>query len=170
MAPVVIDPQEGPESLRIRAKHEKDQMTECFRKEDEAKARNEPQRAADLNRNGKVHKENMRCLEQEANAKIFQQNNRKSKSNTVDLHGLSVRGALFYFNKTVKETQDRGKSSLRVIVGKGKHSIYNIPRLKPAIQAHAARSGLRVRVDSRNKGRLVVSRLKGHKRRSGSKV
>ncbi|OJA08019.1 hypothetical protein AZE42_08017 [Rhizopogon vesiculosus] len=72
-------------------------------------------------------------LNKEASAKIFQENNKRSTQNTVDLHGLYVAEAEFYFERTVEQA-DR-EQSLRVIVGRGNHSDGNTPKIKPAIQA-----------------------------------
>ncbi|OJA08017.1 hypothetical protein AZE42_08015 [Rhizopogon vesiculosus] len=52
-------------------------------------------------------------LNKKASAKIFQENNKRSPPNTVDLHGLYVAEAEFYFERTVKQA-DR-EQSLRVI-------------------------------------------------------
>ncbi|KAG2150394.1 hypothetical protein DEU56DRAFT_850881 [Suillus clintonianus] len=158
VAPVVIDPDEEPASLRLKARNEGEQMDKCFKESKEARAGNDRQRAGQLSQKGGAHKENMERLDKEASAKIFQENNRKHRStNTVDLHRLYVQEALFYFNDAVQGGQDRGESSLRVIVGKGNHSENNIPKIKPAIQDRAGSLGLHVEVDPRNDGCLVVS-------------
>ncbi|KAG1816049.1 uncharacterized protein BJ212DRAFT_208218 [Suillus subaureus] len=75
VARVVIDPHEDPRSLRLKAVREGDQMGKCFKERSEAKARNEQQRAKELNKRGEVHRENMMLLNKEASAKIFQENN-----------------------------------------------------------------------------------------------
>lgn len=72
VARVVIDPHEDPKSLRLKATQEGDRMGKCFKERNEARARNEHQRAKELTQRGEVHKANMTLLDKEASAKIFQ--------------------------------------------------------------------------------------------------
>ncbi|KAG1870124.1 hypothetical protein DFJ58DRAFT_764762 [Suillus subalutaceus] len=51
------------------------QMRKCLKERKGAKARNEQQRAKELNKRGKAHRVNMILLDKEASAKIFQENN-----------------------------------------------------------------------------------------------
>ncbi|OJA08021.1 hypothetical protein AZE42_08013 [Rhizopogon vesiculosus] len=95
-------------------------------------------------------------LNKEASKKIFQENNERSPLNTVDLHGLYVTEAEFYFKRTVEEDWDRTQS-LRVIVGRGNHSDGNTPKIKPAIQVLGEKLGMTVDVDPGNDGCLVVT-------------
>ncbi|KAG2048241.1 hypothetical protein BDR06DRAFT_895887, partial [Suillus hirtellus] len=134
-------------SLRLKATQEGDRMGKCFKERNEAKARNDQQRAKELTQRGEAHRANMMLLDKEASAKIFQ----------VELHGLYVSEAESYFDISVQEARDREESSLRVIVGKGIHSDNNIPKIKPAILAHAKSLGLPIEVDPRNEGCLIVS-------------
>ncbi|KAG2368415.1 hypothetical protein BDR07DRAFT_1325201, partial [Suillus spraguei] len=154
VARVVIDPHEDPKSLRLKAIREGDRMAKCFKERNEAKARNEQQRAKELNQRGEAHRENMMLLDKEASAKIFQENN-QNRRNPVDLHGLYVSEAKSYFDIAVQGARDREESSLRVIVGKGNHSDNNAPKIKPAIQAHGKSLGLSIAVDPRNDGCLI---------------
>ncbi|KAJ8591163.1 DUF1771-domain-containing protein [Rhizopogon salebrosus TDB-379] len=156
VAPLVIDPPEDHESLRFKARREGDRMSECFSQSQEAYVRGEKRLAKELSLSGEAHKENMVRLHKEASAKIFQANNQRLKPNTVDLHGLRVTEAEFYFEKTVQEVQDR-RQSLRVIVGKGNHSDGGMPKIKPAIQTLGESMGMTVNVDPGNDGCLVVT-------------
>ncbi|KAG1900678.1 uncharacterized protein F5891DRAFT_303905 [Suillus fuscotomentosus] len=156
VAHVVIDPYEDPKSLRLKAVQEGNRMGKYFKERNEAKARNDQQRIKELTQKGEAHRANMMLLDKEASAKIFQENN-QNRRNEVDLHGLYVAEAKTYFDTSVQEAWDRGESSLRVIVGKGNHSDNNVPKIKPAIQAHAESLGLSIEVDPRNEGCLIVS-------------
>ncbi|OJA11637.1 hypothetical protein AZE42_04754 [Rhizopogon vesiculosus] len=98
-------------------------------------------------------------FDKEASAKIFQENNQRSRPNTVDLHGLYVTEAEFYFERAVQQVRERGESSLRVIVGKGNHSDDNIPKIKPAIQTLGKNLGMTVNVDPTNDGCLIVTKF-----------
>ncbi|KAG1890300.1 hypothetical protein F4604DRAFT_1709722 [Suillus subluteus] len=134
-------------------------MRGCLKERKGAKARNEQQRAKELNKRGKAHRVNMILLDKEASAKIFQAPSDlfQNRRNGVDLHGLYVSEALSYFDTSVQGARDREESSLCVIVGKGKHCDDNTPKIKPAILAHGKRLGLSIEVDPRNDGRLIVS-------------
>ncbi|OAX33266.1 hypothetical protein K503DRAFT_536712 [Rhizopogon vinicolor AM-OR11-026] len=147
-------------------------MSECFPQSKATFARNEKGLAKELSLKGLAHKANMALLDKEASAKIFQgmklasevcsnmitliENNERSSPNTVDLHGLYVTEAKFYFKRTVEEVRDR-EQPLCVIVGKGIHSDGNIPKIKPAIQALGESLGMIVDVDPENDGCLIVS-------------
>ncbi|KAG1751600.1 uncharacterized protein EDB91DRAFT_615110 [Suillus paluster] len=132
-------------------------MGEYFKQSKEAFTRNERRLAKQLSLMGEAHKDNMVRLDKEASTKIFQENNQKCKSNTVDLHGLYVPEALLRFDDAVQEVRDREGLSLRVIVGKGIHSDGKGPKIKPAIQDHAKSLGLPIEVDPLNDGCLVSS-------------
>ncbi|KAG1752990.1 hypothetical protein EDB19DRAFT_2035542 [Suillus lakei] len=173
VTPIVIDPHEDPESLRLKARNEGGRMEECFKQSREAFARNERGLAKQLSLRGGAHKDNMVRLDKEASTKIFQENNpvcgcsseerrcptlfRKCRFNVVDLHGLYVEEAKLYFHDAIRGVRDLGESSIRVIVGKGNHSLNNIPRVKPAIQEYGESLGLGVEVDPHNDGCFVVS-------------
>jgi hypothetical protein len=72
VVPVVIDPHEDPQSLRLKARNLGDLMEECFKKSREAFARNERRLAKELSLEGEAHKYNMVRLDKEASTKIFQ--------------------------------------------------------------------------------------------------
>lgn len=55
---------------------------------------------------------------------------------TVDVHGLLVKEAIKIVEKKLGEVMKRGDESLRVIVGKGKHSKDGKAKLRPAILEH----------------------------------
>ncbi|KAG1813737.1 hypothetical protein EV424DRAFT_1416214 [Suillus variegatus] len=157
---IEIDPHEAAYSLRLKARDERDRMKRCFKQRDKASADNNERLAEELSLRGNVHKDNMMRLNKEASTKIFDGMrliDRPPRSDTIDLHRLLVSEAKLAFAKAVQEVQNRGESSLRVIVGRGKHSENNIARIKPAIRKYGKRLGLRVEVDPLNIGRLVVS-------------
>ncbi|KAG1760494.1 hypothetical protein EDD22DRAFT_954869 [Suillus occidentalis] len=158
VTPVVIDPHEDIDSLRLKARHEADRMKESFKQSREAFARNERGLAKQLSLRGEAYKDNMMRLNREASTKIFQEHNqRHAGSNTIDLHGLFVPEAKLYFDNAVRGARDRGETSLYVIVGKGNRSENNIAKIKPTIQEYGTSFGLGVEVDPLNDGCLVVS-------------
>ncbi|KIK47133.1 hypothetical protein CY34DRAFT_293087 [Suillus luteus UH-Slu-Lm8-n1] len=72
VTPVVIDPYEDIDSLRLKARHEGDRMKESFKQSREAFARNERGLAKQLSLRGEAYKDNMVRLNREASTKIFQ--------------------------------------------------------------------------------------------------
>ncbi|KAG2038133.1 hypothetical protein BDR03DRAFT_1091372 [Suillus americanus] len=157
VTPVVIDPNEDTDSLRLKARNEGNLMEECFNQSREAYARNERRLAKQLSLRGEAYKVNMELLDKEASTKIFQENNKGLGPNTINLHRLFVFEAKEYFDDAIQGVRDRGQSSLYVIVGKGNHSENNIPRIKPEIQEHGKSLGLSVEVDTNNDGCLIVN-------------
>ncbi|KAG2111273.1 uncharacterized protein F5147DRAFT_102039 [Suillus discolor] len=157
VTPIEIDPHEDAYSLRLKARDERDRMKKCFKQRDKASADNNERLAEELSWRGDVHKDNMMRLNKEASTKIFDEHNQRPRSDVINLRRLLVSEAKLAFAKAVQEVQNRGESSLRVIVGRGKRSDNNIARIKPAIQKYGKRLGLRVEVDPLNVGRLVVS-------------
>ncbi|XP_071088509.1 uncharacterized protein [Haliotis cracherodii] len=84
-------------------------------------------------------------------------------SNTLDLHGHSVKGAKRSVNKFLKnKKQERGRSNgsktLAIIPGKGNHSPDGRAVLKPAILKHLRKYGYKCRKDPQNDGRVLVDR------------
>ncbi|KAG2146396.1 uncharacterized protein EDB93DRAFT_473631 [Suillus bovinus] len=157
VTPVVIDPYEDADSLRDKARIEGDRMRECLNKSREAFANNDGRLAKELSLKRKAYKKNMMCLNEAASARIFEENNQEYGSDKIDLHRLRVSEAKLHFDKAVQMIRNNGESSLCVIVGRGKHSEYNIPRIKPEIRKHGRRLGLIVEEDPFNDGRLIVS-------------
>lgn len=155
----MIDLDEDYNSLRDKARNERDRMEECFKQRRSAIACNDQSLARRLFLRSEVYKDNMTRLNKEASMKVFQEHNqRHAGSNTIDLHGQRVSEAKLHFSDAVQRVlRDHGELSLYVIVGKGNHSENNVARIKPAIQEYATSLGLGVEVDPRNDGCLIVS-------------
>jgi hypothetical protein len=68
----VSDLHEDHESLRLKARRERDRMAECFHQSKEAFTSNQKRLAKELSIMGRAHKENMVRLNEEASAKIFE--------------------------------------------------------------------------------------------------
>lgn len=60
-------------------------------------------------------------------------------SNKIDVHGLRPREALDRIERTIVKASSEGKTVVRVIVGKGLHSVNQQPTLKPAVQREMQR-------------------------------
>ncbi|EFI28101.1 hypothetical protein CC1G_14128 [Coprinopsis cinerea okayama7 len=82
--------------------------------------------------------------------------NPKRREHTIDVHGLRPSEALEKTEKALLELLKSGHSTLRVIVGKGLHSVNGQPVLKGAITAAMQRQKIPCEVDPKNTGVLIV--------------
>ncbi|KIJ67813.1 hypothetical protein HYDPIDRAFT_107316 [Hydnomerulius pinastri MD-312] len=143
-------------SLRAKARQEGELMALCYQKSHEAYDRRDRARAKELSEEGKRHARAMESFNAEASALIFKEKNTGRQRGEIDLHGLYVKEAISYSEKSIQEAQKRGDSEIRLIVGQGTHSDGGVSKLKPAIEEDLTRRGLRVEVDPRNAGVLIV--------------
>ncbi|KAG9316664.1 hypothetical protein JVU11DRAFT_2722 [Chiua virens] len=60
----------------------------------------------------------MEGLNAEASALIFRHTRQDSKPGEIDLHGLYVKEAVSYVEKSIQEARQRGDAEIRLIVGK----------------------------------------------------
>ncbi|KAH9994938.1 hypothetical protein BJV74DRAFT_830603 [Russula compacta] len=129
-------------SLRARANEEGDAMARSFEQSHAAYARNDKAVAKELSNEGKAHQKEMERLNAEASAWIF--------NGEVDLHGLYVKEAVAYTDNAIAGAQARGDKEIRLIVGKGTHSLNHEAKVKPAIEE------LMQITDPQNSGVLIV--------------
>jgi len=142
--------------LRGRASREGDTMARCFRESQEAYQGGNRARAKQLSDEGKAHRKNMEALNALASERIFKENNTASEPGQVDLHGLFVKEAVTYAERSIQDARDRGATTVRLIVGKGLHSANQAAKVKPAIEDLIQRQQLSAQLDPRNEGVLVV--------------
>ncbi|KAH9817725.1 hypothetical protein DFH28DRAFT_161379 [Melampsora americana] len=123
-------------------------------------------RAKELSNQGKYHQRRRNELNQQAAEWIFKETNRHSPPGTIDLHGLYVQESISYTESFIeKEQRMGGPKTLRVIVGKGIHSVHHTPRLKPAIEKMVTKYDLAIHVDPHNTGVLLLDLGTGKDRR-----
>jgi len=96
-------------------------------------------------------------LHEKASRRYYAARNTVEISNKIDVHGLRPREAFDRIERTILKASNEGKSSVRVVVGKGLHSVNQQPTLKPAVQREMQRLGLICEVDPRNHGVLNIS-------------
>ncbi|KAI0675051.1 hypothetical protein C8Q78DRAFT_1010238 [Trametes maxima] len=143
--------------LRARANAAGDEMARNFEESHQAYDRGDGARAKELSNAGKAAKQEMERLNEEASAWIFRENNTDSKPGEIDLHGLYVKEAIRYADKSIQEAQARGDSKIHFIVGKGLHSSGGVAKLKPAIEELMQKHGLIAELDEHNSGVLIVN-------------
>ncbi|WWC63749.1 uncharacterized protein I303_106354 [Kwoniella dejecticola CBS 10117] len=142
--------------LRDRARKEGDEAHRCFAQSQQAYQSGDGERAHELSVQGKSHQKRQDELDDEASAWIFNENNKASPQNTIDLHGLYVKEAIEKVEESITSSQRSGAEELRVIVGKGIHSQGGKAKIKPAVEELMAKYNLSAHVDPDNSGVLIV--------------
>ncbi|KAF8417806.1 hypothetical protein L210DRAFT_3530445 [Boletus edulis BED1] len=143
-------------ALRAKANERGDLMAQCFQQSHEAYSQGDGARAKELSEQGKQHERTMVNLNAEASAWIFRQNNQDRKPGEVDLHGLYVKEAISYTEKSIQEAQQRGDAEIRLIVGRGLHSDGHVAKVKPAIEDLMRKRNMPTQVDPHNEGVLIA--------------
>ncbi|RPD63861.1 DUF1771-domain-containing protein [Lentinus tigrinus ALCF2SS1-6] len=143
--------------LRANANAAGDDMARNFDEAHKAYESGDGARAKELSNAGKAAQKEMERLNDEASAWIFRENNTDSKPGEVDLHGLYVKEAIRYADKSIGEARARGDSKIHFIVGKGLHSTNHVAKLKPAIEELIQKNGLVAEMDEQNAGVLIVN-------------
>lgn len=70
-------------------------------------------------------------------------NQKNSKMDTCDLHGQTQETALKYVKDAIDRCKSHGLSQVKIITGKGNHSVKNKAVLKPAVQNYLTQNGYR---------------------------
>ncbi|PPR01720.1 hypothetical protein CVT24_001596 [Panaeolus cyanescens] len=96
-------------------------------------------------------------LHEKAARRYYAARNALQVSSKIDVHGLRPREAFDRAERALLEAINQKRPSLRIIVGKGNHSVNNQPTLKPTILREMTRLGFRCEVDPRNAGVLIVT-------------
>ncbi|KAF8482758.1 hypothetical protein DFH94DRAFT_627155, partial [Russula ochroleuca] len=143
-------------SLHARANREGDAMARAFEQSHAAYARKDGAAAKELSNEGKAHQREMERLNAEASEWIFSGEYSGRMPTEIDLHGLYVKGAITYTDKSIAEARARGDNEIRLIVGKGIHSPNNAAKLKPAIEGLIQKHNLSAAIDPQNSGVLIV--------------
>jgi len=78
------------------------------------------------------------------------------KTQEIDLHGLRVGEALSRLEKALRDMLLQDATKLRVIVGKGKHSVNKVPVLKRAVMEEMEKYKIPTAIDPSNAGVLII--------------
>jgi len=131
-------------------------MAQFFQQSHEAYARRDGALAKDLSNQGKEHQRKMEELNKQASDWIFIENNKNSKSDEIDLHGLYVKEAITRADQSIQLAKSNGHSQVKLIVGKGLHSQGGIAKIKPAIEELIQKHKLVAQLDPNNSGVLIA--------------
>ncbi|KAF6761253.1 hypothetical protein DFP72DRAFT_35594 [Ephemerocybe angulata] len=83
--------------------------------------------------------------------------NPKKKENTIDVHGLRPGEAIDRTERALADAMENGVTTLKVIVGKGLHSIGGQPVLKNVVKQSLERQKIECKIDPKNTGVLLLT-------------
>jgi len=151
------------DNLRDKAQELAKKRGDCFERSQKAFKSGEKAKAKELSDEGKKYdKEMIECNKKAANL-IFKLNNtdKNLPIHEIDLHGLFVEEAKNFAEERIKLCKEKKVDALIIIVGRGNHSIDNIPKIKPAIEQLVKSNGLESRMNEPNPGCITVLFKKG---------
>lgn len=131
---------------------------ECFEKSKQAYSHGDKAKAKELSLEGKKHDQLMKEANKKAADVVFAAKNALVDPDSIDLHGLQVKEAIERTEARIAQCLEQKKEYLVIIVGRGNHSVGNIPKVKPAIQnlLKKYRNQLTVELDQPNAGCITV--------------
>lgn len=142
--------------LRQLARQESDQMKEKFDQAHQAYNAGRRREAKIFSTEGKAHQRKRDELNEQAAAWIFEANNRACPPDTIDLHGLFVQESITYTESFIARARRSRFKTVRVIVGKGVHSMQHQAKIRPAIEELVERQNIAVSLDEHNSGVLIL--------------
>ncbi|KAL1977730.1 hypothetical protein VTN31DRAFT_589 [Thermomyces dupontii] len=151
------DAEEEYDRLRNLARQEAQKRNECFDRSRRAYESGDGAAAKQLSEQGKEHARLMDMYNKQASEFIFRENNAPGRvdPDTIDLHGQFVEEAEEILEQRIRAARQRGDTHLRVIVGKGNHSVNHVQKLKPRVEQVCRDLGLRYHTEE-NAGRIFV--------------
>ncbi|GBB92033.1 hypothetical protein RclHR1_19560001 [Rhizophagus clarus] len=121
------------QKYRKLASEEAQLRNECFAQSQIAYKSRRGKEAKELSQKGKEHTKKMEQYNMKAVEAIFEENNKNRPMNELDLHGLYVKEALLKTESRIQYCKEHKIDHLVIIVGRGKHSLNGVAKLKPAI-------------------------------------
>ncbi|KAK7692476.1 hypothetical protein QCA50_004101 [Cerrena zonata] len=106
-------------------------------------------------------------LHSQARRRFYHAHNQNREPQEIDVHRLNVTEAMVAVKTALRDAYVNGAPTLRIIVGKGKHSNNKIPVLKNAVITNLQREHIEAEPDRTNTGVLIVT-LPGQTGPSGS--
>ncbi|KAI0910293.1 DUF1771-domain-containing protein [Ustulina deusta] len=149
-------------TLREKAWAEVAERKRCMEHAHEAYERGDGATAKQLSNEGKRHAAKADGYFEEASDIIFKANNpdNPDTSDTIDLHGQYVAAAEQLVEDRIHKDQQKGKTHLHVIVGKGNHSVDHVQKIKPAVEKLCRNLRLQYETED-NEGRIYVNLQSG---------
>jgi DNA-nicking Smr family endonuclease len=148
------------EAARWRAEADRQAQlrNDCFERSKKAYAAGDGALAKQLSLEGKEHDRLLKEANQRASDAVFAAKNAVVKEDEIDLHGLQVKEAIERTEARLDACMREGRDHLVIIVGRGNHSVNNIPKIKPAVQSMLRKyeAQLTAELDTPNPGCVTV--------------
>lgn len=147
-----------PEYKRLRAEADRlfKRRNQLSQQSQAAYKQGDGQRAHELSEQAKQVLAQADDCNRKAAEFVFRENNEDSERDEIDLHGLYVKEAVWILQRRIASDIQNNQSHIRVIVGKGLHSANGVAKIKPAVEELCRESNLKVHVDPKNSGVLVI--------------
>ncbi|KZT22602.1 hypothetical protein NEOLEDRAFT_1180838 [Neolentinus lepideus HHB14362 ss-1] len=144
--------------LRDQANAEKLERERLDKERQRALRENKPAYALILKEQIDQADERIRKMHERAARRYFLAHNQsQSSTRTIDVHRLRVGEAIRETEKAIRDLLGDNGRDLRVITGRGNHSVNKMPVLKVALLKHLQSIQFPARVDPANPGLIIVS-------------
>lgn len=147
--------EEEYDRLRDLARAEGGKRAKCFERSKAAYNSGDKAEAKRLSDEGKAHGREMEKWNKAASDYIFREENSDQPADTIDLHGQFAEEAEDIVEEAIKMRKQNGETHLRVIVGKGNHSVGGVMKIRPRVEKVCGELGLNWRQE-RNAGILYI--------------
>lgn len=134
--------EEEYDRLRDLARAEGSKRAKCFERSKAAYNTGDKAEAKRLSDEGKAHGREMEKWNKAASDYIFREENSDQPADTIDLHGQFAEEAEDIVEEAIKMRKQNGQTHLRVIVGKGNHSVGGVMKIRPRVEKVCGELGL----------------------------
>lgn len=153
--------EEEYDRLRDLARAAGGKRAKCFERSKAAYNSGDKAEAKRLSDEGKAHGREMEKWNKAASDYIFREENSDQPADTIDLHGQFAEEAEDIVEEAIKMRKQNGESHLRVIVGKGNHSVGGVMKIRPRVEKVCGELGLNWRQEQ-NAGVLYIDLTGGN--------
>lgn len=147
--------EEEYDRLRDLARAAGGKRAKCFERSKAAYNSGDKAEAKRLSDEGKAHGREMEKWNKAASDYIFREENSDQPADTIDLHGQFAEEAEDIVEEAIKMRKQNGETHLRVIVGKGNHSVGGVMKIRPRVEKVCGELGLNWRQEQ-NAGVLYI--------------
>lgn len=147
--------EEEYDRLRDLARAAGGKRAKCFERSKAAYNSGDKAEAKRLSDEGKAHGRELEKWNKAASDYIFREENSDQPADTIDLHGQFAEEAEDIVEEAIKMRKLNGETHLRVIVGKGNHSVGGVMKIRPRVEKVCGELGLNWK-EEQNAGVLYI--------------
>ena len=147
--------------LRDLARDAARQRSSCMSRSQAAFKSGDGAAAKSLSEEGKKYGREMERWNKAASDFIFREENADQPQDTIDLHGQFAEEAEDIVEEAIKVRKGNGETHLRVIVGKGNHSVGGVMKIRPRVEKVCGELGLNWKQEQ-NAGVLFIDLTGGN--------